>query len=262
MEDDMPAPPDHPEPERQSVPPHHLTRRQAADRKKRLLFIAGGAVLLLLLAGAGYWLFLRDKSPAQTQTAGNAQGQNQQAEEVPVTPADSTPVSFKSTKLNIELTHRKDWTLKEGSDGEVTITSPRISYARSDGKAATGVFTVKVRKGVPEAMQTTIEKAVAARNSEVIAYAAPTDQQRQYTNLSYAGQKDIFNFFVVTGNTDLKAGNAFAYTLQMDADFYLIVGGYGSDPGNTLAFDAVPAVSMDSTALEQAIDIVESLKIY
>jgi hypothetical protein len=79
--------------------------------------------------------------------------------------------------------------------------------------------------------------------------------------VSYAGQKDIFNFFIVTGSVELKAGNPFAYTLQMGSDFYLIVGGYGSDDG-TLSFDSVPASSMDSAALGQAIDIVESLKIF
>lgn len=245
------------------APPHHPTRRERRHRKKMLLLVIGGAAALLLLAGAGvYWFVLRDKdakAPAQASTT----EQSTSAETAPPpSPTDATPVSFKSTKLNIEITHRKDWTLKEKTDGELELTSPRISYTGADGESTTGVFTLKLRKGVSATQKATIEQAVASRDSEVIAYAAPTEQQRYYTNVSYAGQKDTFNFFIVTGSAELKAGNPFMYTLVLDSEFYLIVGGYGTDKNGSLAFDPVPKTSLDSPALQQAIDIVESLKIY
>lgn len=249
------------EPSSAPVPAHQLTRRERRHRQKMVLLIVGGVVAALLLAAAAYWFFLRgddNKRSAQTNT-----GQQTGQEETPApVAADPTPVAYKSTKLNIELTHRKDWTLKEADDGELTITSPQISYTRSDGQATTGVFTVKIRKGVPEPMQATIEKAVAPRKSEVIAYTSPTKEQRQYTNLSFAGQKDIFNFFIVTGNTEFKAGGAFNFALSLNSQFYLIVGGYGEDKAGSLGFDAVPAAAMDSDALTQGVDIVESLKIF
>lgn len=247
--------------EEQPAPePQHLTRRERRKRKKLIILIAAGAAVLLLTLGGLYWFLLRDggdKTP--NQTAAENQDESQPA---PPPPADPTPVAYKSTKLNIELTHRKDWSLKETASGEITVTSPQVPYSRSDGQATTGVFTVKIRKGVPDAMKAAIEKAVAPRKSEVIAYTAPTDQQRQYTNLSYAGQKDVFNFFIVTGNTEFKTGAAYAFALPMDGSFYLIVGGYGTDKDGTLSFDSVPVASMDSEALTQGIDIVESLKIF
>jgi hypothetical protein len=235
------------------------TRRRHGARKKTLLLIGAGLLLLVLLAGAGYWFFLKDKgqkAPAQPVTSTRTT-----TESPAVTPADATPVTYKSTKLNIELTHRKDWTLKETSN-EVVVTSPRTSYATSDGQATTGVFTVKFRRGVTDAQKATINKAIAPIDSEVIAYAAPTDQQRQYTTLSYAGQKDTFSFFIVTGNAAFKAGNAFSYALPLDGDFYLVAGGYGADQGDSLAFDQVPKDSMLSDTLDQALEIVKSLKIF
>ena len=240
--------------------PHHLTRRERRNRKKMILFISGGVALLLLLLGGVYWFFLKGDDKKSDQTAATSQQQTETTP--PPEPADATPVVFKSTKYNIELTHRKDWKLKEASSGEVTITSPTTSYTRTDGKATTGVFTMKFRVGVPEGMQATIEKSVAVRDSEVIAYDDPPETQRYYTNLSYAGQKDVFNFFIVTGNTALKTGNSFAYTLVLDGEFYMLVGGFGGDKDGTLSFDSVPPSMIDSAVVQQGIAIVKSLKIF
>jgi len=230
--------------------------------KKLMMFTVGGVILALIAAVAVYWFVLRDQSgkAAQQQTT-NTQQTEEDSVEQPVV-ADSTPQTLKSETLGIELTHRKDWTLKESSDGTITITSPKISYATSGGTSKTGVFTLRVRKGATQSMQANIDKAIATRDSEVIAYAAPAEGQREYTNVSYAGPKDMFGFFVVTSNSEFKAGAPLSYALQFGADSYLIAGGYGADSTNSLAFDSVPKDMMDSEALTQAIDIVESLKIY
>lgn len=243
--------------------PHHQTRRERQEhRRKLLLFAIGGAVVAVGVLVAVYLLFLRGDSSQTAQQATNPQtSQEQQPASQPAV-SDATPQTYKSEKLNIELTHRKDWTVKESSGSEVTVTSPAISYVASNGQATTGVFTVKIRKGVTDAIKTTIDNAVAPRDSQVIAYAAPTDQQRQYTNLSYGGTKDAFKFFIITGNAEFKAGTAFMYALPLDSEFYLITGGYGADRSGNLSFDIVPKDSMDSQALTQAISIVESLKIY
>lgn len=263
-----------PDPNQQQVSPNPVpveaqpprgpySKRSGGGGKKRLLLIIVAAVVALALVGTAVWFFmLRDKKDAKPSQTSNTSTE-QQAEDLPATtPADSTPVTFKSTKLNLELTHRKDWTLKEGSSGEITLTSPRISYSRVDGSSGTGVFTLKLRKGATDAMKATIEKAVAVRDSEVIAYAAPTDAQRHYTNISWAGQEAAFNFFIVTGSTEIKDGRPFAYMLAIDNETYVIAGGYGTDKDGSLAFDAVPKTAIDSEAKDQAIAIVESIKLY
>jgi cbb3-type cytochrome oxidase subunit 3 len=252
------------EPQSPQQSPHGpYSKRQGGGSKKKLILIIAAVVVALALVGAAVWFFLlRDNKKSDIKQTNNTPTQ-QQAEDLPAaTEADSTPVTFKSTKLNLELTHRKDWTLKEGTGGDLTITSPRISYSRVDGTAGSGVFTLKLRKGATEAMKATIEKAVAVRNSEVIAYTAPTDAQRHYTNISWAGQEAAFNFFIVTGSTEIKDGQPFAYTLAFDNETYLIAGGYGTDKDGSLSFDAVPKTAIDSAAKDQAIDIVESIKLY
>lgn len=246
----------------QPMPPIQQPAAPKSGRGKLVMFIVAGLIALVLVAAGLYWFVFRqdDKQPAQKQT--NNTSAEQEEEAAPSTQPDSTPVVFKSEKLKLELTHRKDWTLKESSDGAITITSPRITYTTSDNTSKTGVFTLRIRKGASEAQKATIDKSIATRDSEVIAYAAPVEGQRQYTNLSFVGPKDMFGFFIVTGNTEFKAGAPLMYALPLDGDFYLIAGGYGADATNSLAFDPVPKDSIDSTTLDQAIDIVESLKIY
>lgn len=227
-------------------------------RKQPMIVMAG--IIGLLLIGAGAWFFLlRDND---TKTSEQTPSKTQQSESVASTPADPTPTVYKSTKLNIELTHRKDWTLKEQSGGEIVLTSPAIAQLRADGTATNGVFTLKFRKGITTSMQASLEKTNAVRDSQVIGYAAPTEAQRQYTNVSYAGQGEAFQFFIVTGSVEIKADSPVANVLTFDNDTFLIAGGYGTDKGDTLSFDLAPTSAIDSTAMEQAIDIVESLKVY
>lgn len=260
--EDMGGPDTHPP----AQPPHFGNRQAAAQRKKRLLIIVAAATAGLLLAGAAIWFFvLRKPAPKQAAQTSESTNQTNQAEDLPApTPADSTPVTFKSTKLNLELTHRKDWTLTENADGELVLTSPRTTYSRIDGTAGAGVFTVKIRKGATEAMKATIEKSVAARDSEVIGYTSPTESQRHYTNVSYAGvdKGESFSFFIITGSTEIKAGKPFAYMLAFDSESYLFVGGYGEDKDGSLSFDAVAKSDIESTSKEQAIDIIESIKLF
>ncbi len=256
------------EPEQQmdsayQAPPPHYQAKQGAQRKKRLLLIGGIAAALLVIASAAFWFFgMRGKGTAPAPTPSTQQSQ-QSEDTLPSTPADGTPETYKSAKLNIELTHRKDWTLKEGTDGQIVLTSPRASAVSADGTAGTNVFTLKIRKGASDAMKAAIEKAIAVRDSEVIGYDAPTESQRFYTNVSYAGKDaDSFGFFIVTGSTEVKAGKPFAYMLTFDAETFLIAGGYGADKTDSLAFDAVPKANLVSDVEEQALAIVKSLKIF
>jgi hypothetical protein len=241
--------------------PHHLTRRERRSRKKMIILGAVAAAVLLIGGGAAYWFLLADHG--DKKSTNTASGQEQEAEApAPEVATDPTPETYKSEKLNLELTHRKDWTLKESAEGQITVTSPSISYTKSDNQATTGVFTVKIRKGATDAMKATVEAAVAPRDSEVIAYTAPSEQQRQYTNLSFAGQKDTFSFFIITGNTAFKAGNTYAYAMTINSEFYLITGGYGTDKTDALAFDSVPKEAIESEAYSEALAVVQSLKIY
>ncbi|HJQ08592.1 MAG TPA: hypothetical protein VJ836_03885 [Candidatus Saccharimonadales bacterium] len=266
MENDLQQPPMD---DIEQGPPGHLHSskfaKPRARRGKKWLLIGLAALMLTIVGVALLWWFgLRTPSvrPAANDSAQQQmQPESENSSQTPQT--DTSPVTFKSSVLNIEIAHRKDWKLKESTDKtQLTLTSPTISYVKKDGTAAQGVFTLKLRKGATTAMKANVEKAVAVRDSEVIGYAAPTENQRHYTNISFGGTTDAFNFFIVTGSTTFKAGQPFAYALMLGGDTYLIAGGYGADTADTLAFDPVPKTAIESEAYKQAVDIVESLKIY
>lgn len=251
--------------------PKRQPPRRHSGGNKRLIWIAVIAALAIaLLAGAAYWWLAvrgQDETPAAT---------NNQQQQPPAQPERQAPnlspqeaaelVAYKSDALKLEVEHRRDWTVKENDDKTgITLMSPPIGYETQNGSVpeTQGVFTLHIRTGsVPEAAQETINAAVAVRDSEVIAYAEPTEAQRYYTNVSYAGQDGFLQFFIVTGSTEYKAEDILANTLPLTSpDYFLIAGGYGEDTSGALEFDLVPATQIDTEAFKQAIAIVESLKI-
>jgi hypothetical protein len=252
----------------QWAPPEHMhtAAMSARPKKKKLLWVVVGAVVIaLVLAGAAYMLFGRSKTDGKKAATTTNQTTTQQTPATTQPAGDSsTPKTYKSTKLNIEFTYPGTWTMRENSDkSEVILTSPRTTYTKKGGVSTEGVFTVKLRHGlVPEIMKPTIEKAVAVKDSEVIAYTAPAAEQRQYTNMSFAGSGDSQNFFLVTGSIGFKAGDVFGTSFDTQGDVYLFAGGYGTDPNDSLSFDAVPKASFETPTYKAAKSIIESLKVY
>lgn len=242
-------------------PPAHLRVPGRHSRKinKKIWIIIGVLLGVLLLGGAGFFLLI-NKKDGQKNNQQSPQNSQQNAEpEEPATPADPTPQTFKSDTLNIEFTHRKDWTVTESADKkQLTITSPKTTYQTADGESRKDVFTLRIGLGASDASQATFNKSKAVKDSLVIAYDAPTEAQRHYTNVSFAGDQ-AFRFFVVTGSNVYKPGDPLAHTVS-DGDF-LIAGGYGTDKDD-LAFDAIDPLDIEQAPYEQALAIVKSLKVY
>ena len=233
--------------------PHQLVRKGG---NKRWLIIIGIALAVLLVGGALYWFVLRSKPAPTAKTSATATKE--------AAPVSTGPKTYKSTKLGMGVTYDSSWKLSENADkSEVILTSPKTTYTRRDGTSTSGAFTVKLRHGlIPDAMTATVQKDVAVRDSEVIAYTKPTANQRQYTNLSYAGtDPNTFQFFIISGNTSLKSGAAIGYNINLIGDSYLIAGGFGSDENDALTFDPVPASAVDNSIVQQAIDIAKSVQI-
>jgi len=237
--------------------------------RKRLLIIAGIAASVFIIAGVVYWLVWYSESSEKPDGAAVSQSNSNEAARGPqLSEAEAAePVTFKSTALNLELTHRKDWTLKESTDKtEIVLTSPSTGYlAKADDTTETeDVFTLKIRSGVTDAMDNTLSSAKAVKDSEVIAYAAPTEAQRHYTNVSFVGKTaEAFNFMLVTGSLAFKPGESVGNMLTFGDGTLLIAGGYGTDPDGALAFESASKAHFDQTnAYKQAKAIIESLKVY
>jgi hypothetical protein len=225
-------------------------------------------VILLIVGGGVYWFFAvgpgHKKSSKQNTTASSQNTTNNSSQSSSSSEDASGNKTFKSTKLGLEFTYPGSWTVKENTDkSEIIITSPSVSYAKKDGTTTKGVFTLKMRNGlVPDSMKPTIQNAVAVLPSEVIAYTAPTTQQRQYTNISFGGSGTNINFFIVSGSAAFKANDSFGSSIDLQGSVYLFAGGFGTDANDALSFDAVPQADfVNSTSYKQALAIVESLKV-
>jgi flagellar basal body-associated protein FliL len=245
------------------TPPHipNFAKKSASHRKNVGIIIAI-VLAVLLVAGAVVWfVFMRPKPVATTVKPVAVK-----KEEPKLTAQQASTIEpFKSAKLNVEFNHRKDWKVTESADKtQVVITSPKTSYQTTAGAEASDVFTVKLRYGtIPEAMQDTVQKAIATRDSVVIAYAQPTEQQRQYTNVTDAGAvANTFNFLIVSGSTAYKAGQVLGYGVPLTGQAYMFAGGFGADKDDALAFDPANKSELDSSIYNQALDIIKSLKIF
>lgn len=224
-------------------------------------------VLVLALGGTIYWFTAGPghKKDSQKGTTSSQQTNSSQNGSGSESSQSAGTKTYKSDKLGLEFTYPDTWTKKENGDkSEITVVSPGLTYTNKDGKSTQGVFTLKIRNGLlPEAMKTTIQNMVAVKDSEVIAYTKPTDQQRQYTNLSFGGNGTNMNFFMVSGSAAFKTGEVFGSSIDTQGSFYLVAGGFGTDAQDSLNFDLVPQASFTSSSVyKQAVKIVESLKVY
>jgi hypothetical protein len=251
----------------QSHQPHFGTQHKKS--KKKLFIILGiiGGVLVLGGGGAAAFLLMHksDKpAPATTQQTSTRQTTTQQQTPTGVQ-SNGTNYTYKSTTLNVGVTYPKTWTMRESNDKkEIILTSPQTQYVKKDGTNTQGVFTVKLRNGIiPDGIKTTVQNAIAVADSQVIAYAKPTTDQRQYTNLSYVGpDANSFSFGIITGYTAYKAGQAVGGGIDLNGQAYLFAGGYGTDAADTLTFDPIPKANYDTAVFKQAGAIFESLQLY
>lgn len=250
--------------------PHHLHSGGKPGHKKslnkKMLFIVGGIALVVILAIGVFLLLTKDTKDNEAEQSQNSQQQDEESTEPTMPPAEAAQLlPYKSEALNIEITHRKDWTVAEDAEKKLLLlTSPKFAYQTSSGESKKGVFTVRVGYGASEQAQTTVDDSIAVRDSLLIGYDAPTEEQRHYTNVSYAGADETaFKFFIVTGSVAFKNGISLSGAIIVNPADFLIAGGFGDDKQQSLLFDSVPPIELEQySAYEQALAIVKSLKVY
>jgi hypothetical protein len=254
---------DYPKPEEQGTPGHRYDHLMPSRKKRgagrivaRLILV----VLLLAAVGGGVYYFA-SKGRGTKETAKTGASEQQQG---PLTPAEAAKtVTFKSNKLNIELAHRKDWTLKESrGTGEITLTSPSGSYTSGSGSKK-GVFTLKFATGVDDTTKQTVQSGKAVLPSEVIGYDNPTKDQRYFTSVTYVGTNNNVAYLIVTGADQYKPDDSLG-AMFIGEDTLLVLGGFGgTDPSNFASFDPAPKTNfVNSRPYTQALEIIKSLKIY
>ncbi len=248
--------------QRQHPQPPQRHGRSGSGRKWAIIV----ACIVLLAAGgaAAYFIFLKPDpaSPNPTPAANPTDTSNAPAAQ-PDTSSPTDASTLKSTKLNLEVTKPAGWQGSEDpSSGELTLTSPSATYATAAGGSKTGVFVLKIRQGADADGQTAIRGSNAVQDSETIAYTAPTDNQRHYTNITVAGQGENASFVVLTSADQFKKGEALA-RFFINGDVYIVVGGFRDATKTGLGgFDLMTRSAFTgSEEYEAAVGTIKSLKI-
>ena len=242
-----------PEEKRRKYNRHH-------KRPKTALWVILAVLVTFGISVGTYFLFLKNSGTSKKTTT----SQTGSPTTTKTVKPDPTTQNYKSAKLNLQFTTRRDWAVKEDiAASQVTVTSPPTTYTDGNGNSANGTFVLKFTSQTPEDATQTIQNGKAILPSEVIAYSAPTDAQRVYTAISYAGDNDKVSYFVVTGATSFKAGDSLGAVFIGDGSLMIVGGFSGANTGKFINFQPVAKDQFTSTSgYLQALDIVKSLKVF
>lgn len=166
-------------------------------------------ILLLAAIGAGvYWKFLRKQPPAQAPSpAATAQPQP------PATTGFATQTkNYTSSSFGLSLDYPEDWKVNEAASDQLYITSPAIKLTDASGQNTTGKVMLSIKGKQQPQPEFDTGNAVAARDSEKIAYAKPSQNQRAQTYLSFlqypVSASGALDGLYITGDTGYLKGQA------------------------------------------------------
>lgn len=166
-------------------------------RKTNLVILI---IVLLVAAGGGALLFIKKQSPkaddqkkaqtSQTQTDSNIS-------------ADTKKYSSNQFRLSFE--HPSNWTVTdESGTGKLSVISPKLNLTMPSGGTAKGQITMLIRSNTVNLDEFEADSALAAIESEKIAYTNPSPAQRGQTYISllrYANsENDDFDAVYITGD--------------------------------------------------------------
>jgi hypothetical protein len=226
------------------------------------------SIILIILAGAaglGAWKFVLNSSKKADSTNVDKIAANNPTPttKTDVPSANATEV-YNSTILNLGFKYPKTWKVTEANGG-IRVESPTFNFPASNLGNIDGIFRVYIRQGARKIDGSYIGKGIAIKTSDVLTYTQPEPDQRKTTLLSSFGSEtiDIFSFFLIAGNFQLKIGDTLGPDYGSEPDAYIIAGGYTT----TAAVDdlAMNAVALDyyatTNAYKQALQIIGSIQL-
>jgi hypothetical protein len=166
----------------------HAAAYSAPRHRVRKLLIIMGILLLLAAIGFGvYWLFMKDSGNKTTDDSGTTQNDSQQSPEPEARAGITTKTEhYVSNMFMLEFDHPEDWTVTETTgSGQVTVQSPALQLESPTGEPTAGRVLLRIRNKQQPLPEFDAGNAVAARESEKIAYTKPSSVQRGSTYLSF-----------------------------------------------------------------------------
>lgn len=181
---------------------------QKKRRKKGRIIIA--VILLLLIAGgaAGYFLFLKPEKKDET-------AQQQEPELNPTEQADTSPLEhYVSQELKLALDHPSSWKIDNATSGQIKLESPVAKLTDGSGAQTDAKVTITILGANASLASFKGNSAQAVIESEKIAYASPTQNQRKETYLSFAGfdSSTAVDAVYITGDKGYQKGQTIPKT--------------------------------------------------
>lgn len=172
-------------------------------------------VVLVLLGAVGfgvYWLLLRkDNKPAGSSRSGNNAQHNENSQATGITAKTD---HYASAQFTLEFDQPADWDVSDtAGSGKLVARSPALQLKDAAGKSFTGQVLLTIRNKQQPLPEFDKGNAIAARESEKIAYTKPSSVQRGSTYLSflhYAGSaaSDAIDGIYITGDVGYQKDQA------------------------------------------------------
>lgn len=244
--------------------PVHSTADYANFRppKKRH---TGRVVLVVLIiivalsgAAAAYWFLARrgSKPPAQTAPAATGHASDTAGQSA----ASAATKSYTSQNFNLSFSYPATWAVTDNGDGKLTAVSPATKLTDATGQTVSGkvIMTIQSKQTSLPAFKN--GSAVAALESQKIAYAKPTASQRAQTYLSflvYAGSAASgIDGIYITGNNGYQKGQTVPQSDVVQVD-PLVTVSFTTSSGAPLTLSAS---AWGNTTLAQPVtDMLKSL---
>ena len=160
-------------------------------------------VVIIAAAGAGAY-FYKHKNKSQTAS------ENTAVQTAPATISSQTK-KYSSPNFYLSFNYPSDWTVTDKGGGVMTVVSPPIGLTSANGQKVTGQITLTFRNKSQPLPEFDKGNAVAALESQKVAYAHPSQSQRASTYVSfltYSGSTSGIDGIYITGNTGYKAAQA------------------------------------------------------
>lgn len=157
--------------------------------------------MIVLIAGA-YWLVSSHKSN---------KGSSKSSSSTTTAKINTATKHYDSTNFNLGFDYPADWTVTDSGKGVLTVRSLSIGLKSTNGQNTTAQITMTIRQNTQKLPEFDSGNAVAAIDSEKIAYTKPTQSQRANTYLSllrYANSSAGFDGIYITGDFGYKSAQA------------------------------------------------------
>lgn len=199
--------------------------KSTAKRYKLKIFILLIVLLNIGVGAANGRLYVHKQ---QAHTAALASNDERNLKPLPVSASKSSanavtdlevgPVNqdptlhYKSEPLKIEFDYPKDWHVSSSSDNSsINLTSAPFQFTTVERKQSNATINLSLTPSKDNPIFSVNDSDVIAANSENLAYAAPTKQQRTVTNVSFINQvlaaKGSISAAFISGNLQYKQGD-------------------------------------------------------